>query len=373
MKRIRIGNDIRVQTTLHELNDFDSTAVKQVICYFIPSGEVIPEQPKTYDPAQYNICNCGKPTYNVFPCNIDAPHWFCGYNGFGVNSIPFICTKSKYTALARVLKEENRIEAYFPAKEQRYIGEYKVVFVVVMYKDGWDYDNLRTYTIDKGEVFALTSDNDDITTDTVIDLDASYITSISVPQVLQLEDQSMFELNHLDYNGVSYTIMIHYSNGVERPVTSDEFGDLFMTIIRGHSNSAISVNENGSINRNKYEDVQNEITYILKDDTLVNATMSIISVGKWHKINYTANNKAVPSTITVDGPNEIFVPNDTIDDESLSSFSVVRTPGASVSITILGASGTGCTVKKTGNNYGIYTPITLDSITINISYEEQWE
>ena len=105
----------------------------------------------------------------------------------------------------------------------------------------------------------------------------------------------------------------------------------------------------------------------------INATMSVVSVGKWYKINYTANNETVPSVITIDGPNEIFVGDDqkNADDAYLASFSAGRTPGATAPITISGASGTGCTVKKVRNNYEIHSPITQDNIVINISYEEE--
>lgn len=374
MKRIRIGNDIRVQTTLHELKDFDATMIKQLRCYFIPNiEEAVNPFPQTYDPAQYTVCNCGKPKYNVFPCNIDAPHWFPGYNGFGVNSTPFIRFEKEYLAPSRLLAEQNKIEAYFPAVDQKLLSEYRVVIVLTLYQAGWGTNNLRTYTIDKGIVFALTSDDRDIDTDTIIDLDVPYVTSITVPKVLKLEDQSVFELNHPDWDDVPYTITLHYSNGTEREVTPDEFDDLFIAVVHRQSNNAISINKNGSINRDKYKDVDSEITYILKDDTSINATMSVVSVGKWYKIKYTANNETVPSVITIDGPNEIFVNNDQkhADDAYLASFSVVRTPGAAL-ITISGASGTGCTVKKVRNNYEIHSPITQDNIIINISYEEEW-
>lgn len=305
MKRIRIGNDIRVQTTLHELNDFDSTAVKQVICYFIPSGEVIPEQPKTYDPAQYNICNCGKPAYNVFPCNIDAPHWFCGYNGFGVNSVPFICTKSKYTALARVLKEENRIEAYFPAKEQKYIGEYKVVFVVVMYKDGWDQNNLRTYTIDKGEVFALTSDNDDITTDTIIDLDTPYVVKIESPKIIKMTGDTI-RLGQ-SINTVKYQITLTYSDGTKSIIDSSE--KYTGVLAQVHSvKGSVFVNNVGEIVRDKYNSCDAYITYTLYDNPKIQSETHLISESIFRTVKYRLlNSMSDDEIISVSGLDEIEV------------------------------------------------------------------
>ena len=78
--------------------------------------------------------------------------------------------------------------SYFPAVDQKLLSEYRVVIVLTLYQAGWGTDNLRTYTIDKGIVFALTSDDRDIDTDTIIDLDVPYVTSITVPKVLKLED-----------------------------------------------------------------------------------------------------------------------------------------------------------------------------------------
>ena len=179
MKRIRIGNDIRVQTSLHDLNDFDITSIKQLRCYFIPQGDShTTPTTDTYDPMQYTICNCGKPKYNVFPCNIDAPHWFCGYNGFGVKSKRFIHVDNKFLAPSRLLAEQNRIEAYFPAKAQHQIGEYKFVIVLTIYQPGWCENNLRTITLDQGIIFALTNDDKDPDHDTTIDLDITYAESI---------------------------------------------------------------------------------------------------------------------------------------------------------------------------------------------------
>ena len=365
MKRIRIGNDIRVQTTLHELTDFDATMIKQLRCYFIPkSDDNVNPFPQTYDPAQYNICNCGKPMYNVFPCNIDAPHWFPGYNGFGVNSTPFVSVKREYLAPSRLLAEQNKIEAYFPAADQKLLGEYKVVIVLTLYQAGWGTDNLRTYTIDKGVVFALTSDNQDIDTDTVIDLDAAYITSITVPNTLTLETQQVFNIGESDYHDVVYNIQLNYSNGLSKEVTPEEFKELFTVAMHGDP-FVISVGENGQINRmNKYSDVNTEITYLLKDDVSVNATMKVVSAGKWHTIKYVHD-----SVITVEGNTEVFVLNEYRegDSETIDSFKAFKTPGASM-VSITGVQGDGCTIITNDNStFWISSPITKDNITITIT------
>lgn len=369
MKRIRIGNDIRVQTSLHDLNDFDITSIKQLRCYFIPQGDSnTTSTTDTYDPMQYTICNCGKPKYNVFPCNIDAPHWFCGYNGFGVNSKRFIHVDNKFLAPSRLLAEQNRIEAYFPAKAQHQIGEYKFVIVLTIYQPGWCENNLRTITLDEGVIFALTSDDRDTDTDTIIDLDIAYIKSITVPNEFKLENELQINIGNLDYNDVPYTITLNYSDGSNKSVTASEFNNLLNTSIDG--NSGISIDENGQITRtDKFKDINTEITYCLKEDPSIVAVMQVVSVGKWHTIEYNHLN-----VIEVNGPEDLFVNNDYLDypysGVHLASFTARTAPGVSSTIMVEKVTGDGCTIEKStqdSDTFYICPSITKDNITINIT------
>ena len=375
MKRIRIGNDIRVQTSLHDLNDFDITSIKQLRCYFIPQGDsYTTPNTDTYDPMQYTICNCGKPKYNVFPCNIDAPHWFCCYNGFGVNSKRFIHVDNKFLAPSRLLAEQNRIEAYFPAKAQHQIGEYKFVIVLTIYQPGWCEDNLRTITLDEGVIFALTSDDRDTDTDTIIDLDIAYIKSITVPDKLKLENELQINIGNLDYDDVPYIITLNYSDGSNKSITASEFNNLLNTSIDG--NSGISIDENGQITRtDKFKDINTEITYYLKEDPSIVATMQVVSVGKWHTIEYNHLN-----VIEVNGPEDLFVNNDYLDypysGVHLASFTARTAPGVSSTIIVERVTGDGCTIEKStqdSNTFYICPSITKDNITINITNSSGFE
>lgn len=372
MKRIRIGNDIRVQTSLHDLNDFDITSIKQLRCYFIPQGDSYTvSNTDTYDPMQYTICNCGKPKYNVFPCNMDAPHWFCGYNGFGVNSKRFIHVDNKFLAPARLLAEQNRIEAYFPAKAQYQIGEYKFVIVLTIYQPGWCEDNLRTITLDEGVIFALTNDDRDTDTDTIIDLDIPYITSITVPNKLTFKDGLQLNIGEQDYNNTTYNITLNYSDGSSKSVTSDEFSNLISTSI--YSGSGISIEENGQITRtDKFKDINTEIIYYLKEDTSIAVTMKIVSSGKMYNIKYHYDSNYV----TVNGNDSAYVDDTTKTGDALpvATFTVIPTNDeyamTSLDMEITGAS---LSNKPDPNTYvtkaevTIVTPVTLDEITVIIT------
>ena len=371
MKRIRIGNDIRVQTSLHDLNDFDITSIKQLRCYFIPQGDsYTTPTTDTYDPMQYTICNCGKPKYNVFPCNIDAPHWFCGYNGFGVNSKHFIHVDTKFLAPSRLLEEQNRIEAYFPAKAQHQIGEYKFVIVLTIYQPGWCENNLRTITLDEGVIFALTSDDRDTDTDTIIDLDIPYITSITVPNKLVLKNGSQFNIGEQDYNNTTYSITLNYSDGSNKSVTSDEFSSLISTSI--YNSGGISIEENGQIIRmDNFKDINTEVIYYLKEDPSIAATMKITSSGKMYNIKYLYDSNYV----TVNGKTNVYVDDTTKIGDALpiATFTVIPTNDeytmTSLDMEITGAS----LINKPDPNtlvtraeVTIVTPVTLNEITIII-------
>ena len=198
MRKIRIGNDIRIQTALTELDSFDQNMIKQLKCYFIKTEEVEyvdlnnPGYPQYYSPTEYDICSCGIPQYNWLPYNgyvfnsgmfgpIDDYRIFPTYNGFGVNSKQFKITQKEYLAPSRVLASGNKIECYFPAQDQKNIGIYKLVIVVTCYQHGWGSNNLRTYTLDKGNIIQLVDDNSGENGNINIDTTLNDVIDIIVP------------------------------------------------------------------------------------------------------------------------------------------------------------------------------------------------
>ena len=182
MKKIRIGNDIQVRATLSELGTWEAKDIKSVCCYFVRAEQKSSSKyPQYYEPTQYSMNCCGHGAYNVFPNNVSVtdPHLFPGYNGFGVQSTPFEHTPGEYRAPVKVMSDENRFEAFFPAKDQRYLGTYKTVFVVSLYEYGWNTDDVRTFTIDKGETFMLTNTGES-SSSVIIDLDIPGDNSVTI-------------------------------------------------------------------------------------------------------------------------------------------------------------------------------------------------
>nr|UWD62718.1 MAG: hypothetical protein [Bacteriophage sp.] len=174
-------------------------------------------------------------------------------------------------------------------------------------------------------------------------MDIPYITSITVPNKLTLEDELQFNVGEPDFDDIIYTVMLNYSDGSNKSITSDEFSNLISTST--YAGNGISIEDNGQITRtDKFKDIDTEITYQLKENPDIEATMQVVSVGKWHTINYTHS-----GVVKVEGPSELFVNKDYVnypDDKiQLSSFKATTEHGAITFITITGATGDGCTVK----------------------------
>lgn len=365
MKRIRIGNDIRVQTSLHDLNDFDITSIKQLRCYFIPQGDsYITPTTDTYDPMQYTICNCGKPKYNVFPCNIDAPHWFCGYNGFGVNSKQFIHVDNKFLAPSRLLAEQNRIEAYFPAKAQYQIGEYKFVIVLTIYQPGWCEDNLRTITLDEGVIFALTNDDRDTDTDSIIDLDTTYSINYTIATDLSVEGDNKIYTTHsemqLDKQFGSFTVFDKRSTKNLDDIITTADGCIIKEISR--DDASIKYGINGPITANNGE---------IKINCTLKETPKPVDKEYTYTVNYYNNDEQC----TIQGPSEIKVlDSKRFLNELIGSFYITCVGDFdpnNIQLTV-----TGCEVKSIAisgkiRTYSLYGPITTTNgiINVNVSIE----
>lgn len=177
MKQVVMGTDIRLQFTLDDLSEFDRTSIKQLRCYVIRKDDIQYINldnygyPQYYSPTDYDLMYTSCCRYNWLPYNqyvyncgmfgpIDDYRYFPAYNGFGVNSKQFKIVPDKYLASSRVINDTNTIEMYFPAQDQKDFGKYIVLIVVTIYQPGWDSNNLRTFTINKGVQFEIVDGND---------------------------------------------------------------------------------------------------------------------------------------------------------------------------------------------------------------------
>lgn len=223
MKKIRIGNDIRLKLKINGITHLDQSNIKQVRCYLIDTTfgkdeeaackkhcrrftrEVFPE---FYMPTAYNMHGCCPVAYHVNPANVcnythfmpdfHEYHWWPGYKGFGIYpdkferyhqawhpvphhehyEAPYVYGPDRpfepwYLAESEVLNELNTISCIFPAKDQVRCGVYKLVVVLTLFEQGWGKYNLRTYTVDKGDVFELVDDYTGESGNITIDVDES--------------------------------------------------------------------------------------------------------------------------------------------------------------------------------------------------------
>lgn len=160
MKTIRIGNDIRLKITLDGIENYQNTSIKQVKCYVSrvedkPTNNISCGFPQ-YISDEYNLNTCGFPIYRTHPFNCSCYK----YDGFGIfpKSRSNKYRKFDYLMPSKILQEKSVIECYFPASEQRYCGIYKLIVVISMYQSGWGSTNIRTYTVDYGNIFELVDD-----------------------------------------------------------------------------------------------------------------------------------------------------------------------------------------------------------------------
>ena len=183
MKKIRIGNDIRLAVDLRkqltnsaqegeEVND--SINVRQVSAYLINTTKLaeykqkaknrsnfigrFPREPFSHDyqTTAWCLCGCGKPTWNAYPTNAGEV-----YSGFGTQPYKGLAELKKlsksiqYNAKCSATNQQSVILVDFPAEDQLYKGVYTLILVAKIYAPGYNQHNLKTYTFDMPNVFEL--------------------------------------------------------------------------------------------------------------------------------------------------------------------------------------------------------------------------
>nr|DAI05308.1 MAG TPA: hypothetical protein [Crassvirales sp.] len=127
---------------------------------------------------------------------------------------------------------------------------------------------IRTYSL----YGPITTTNGIINVNVSIESNAPHITEIVVPNKLTLEDELQFNIGEEDFHNTFYNITLSYSDGSSKSVTTDEFNSLISPIIT--LGSGISIEDNGQIIRtDKFKDINTEVTYQLKENPDIEATM----------------------------------------------------------------------------------------------------
>lgn len=181
MKKIRIGNDIRLAVDLNTQLDLPagSNNVRQVSAYLINTTRLaeykkkakarsgftgrFPREPFSHDytTTPWCLCGCGKPTWNAYPTNAG-----CVYSGFGVEpykglkELKQLSQSIQYKAACYNTQYPNMVLVDFPAEQQFYTGVYTLILVVKLYTPGYK-DNLKTVSVDIPNMFQIVKSTSD--------------------------------------------------------------------------------------------------------------------------------------------------------------------------------------------------------------------
>lgn len=375
MRKIRIGNDIRLKLTLRaneeagfdKLNELDQSSVKQLRCYLINTSwnrppdpdEPMPYKrvgfPEFYKPAHHNINNAGFPSYHMLPanvCNYDrfSPdfhdfHWWPGYRGFGLhpehfhgdpwhflrgphvgpshfphpnpnflgpnecdcpalNKHPFYkpepgfrsCEEPYhpdfvpvdvfgkpaedhshqnpwapwYLADSQVTHETNTVTCFFPAVQQRLCGTYKLVIVLTVFEQGWGRHNLRTYTIDKGDIFELVDDASGESGNIYVDVDDTGYKESEIESIYALRDAytmasgTQLAVGGQDADGYDYNIYCVLKDGTTVLYNPQDwhFSELWF---ESSDENIVKVRQDGTLYAQDIDDMEKQATITVRD------------------------------------------------------------------------------------------------------------
>lgn len=189
MKKVRIGNDVRLQISLFDNSEFSKSNIKQLKCYLV--NETLFDNLSKKCCGEYLLNVCGRPSYHVLP-RCKSVEFLCSRDACKFDQVK--CDNSKYLAESDIDYNNNLINIYFPAKDQ-ICGVYKLIIVVESFVSGWGKTELKTNTIEYKDVLEITQDGEeqegsvDIVAGINPDLYSGYVGFLGV-QPFANEDQS---------------------------------------------------------------------------------------------------------------------------------------------------------------------------------------
>lgn len=215
--KVRIGNDICLHVTLLGNQGIDYINIKSIRAFLINTSKQqdldaqrrydsvhyhdemedrrrvvkyvgrFPAEPhcRPYHGTPYDLLHCGHPTFHVHPVWAVAP-----YVGFGVYPHTFDpfhnhlwgyddmmdlhdkmlmkdedykeqYGRCEFMAPVMATDQPNVVDVHFPAENQIYKGNYKLMLIVKLYEPGYGRNNLRTVTMDYQDIFTLVGSSDE--------------------------------------------------------------------------------------------------------------------------------------------------------------------------------------------------------------------
>ena len=98
-----------------------------------------------------------------------------------------------------------------------FCGVYKLIIQAIVYEPGWGRTDLRTYTIDYGEVIELVDDNTGVSGDITVDVDTNDIENRDIIAIrakdLTIYENTKFNIGDKDIKGRKYSIEVDLENG----------------------------------------------------------------------------------------------------------------------------------------------------------------
>lgn len=244
IKRIRIGNDIRLRINLLNMNGIDTINIKSIKVYiintsrekekadkianctkFISRFPCEPHHP-AFEPSAYDLNLAGLPRYYAYPEH--HCHYF--YHGFGLHPdwshiypVENCTNDTEFIAPVQATEYKDQVDAYFPANNQLYCGVYKIVVVARIYQPGYGLDNLRTITMDYNNIFRLVDDSTGTNSDVTIEIGAASEVGV---QGLELSGSTDMVVEETQFISTVFTP----SNATNKQITCTTSGSSVETI-----------------------------------------------------------------------------------------------------------------------------------------------
>lgn len=244
IKRIRIGNDIRLRINLLNMKGIDTINIKSIKVYiintsrekekadkianctkFISRFPCEPHHP-AFEPSAYDLNLAGLPRYYAYPEH--HCHYF--YHGFGLHPdwshiypVENCTNDTEFIAPVQATEYKDQVDAYFPANSQLYCGVYKIVVVARIYQPGYGLDNLRTITMDYNNIFRLVDDSTGTNSDVTIEIGAASEVGV---QGLELSGSTDMVVGETQFISTVFTP----SNATNKQITCTTSGSSVETV-----------------------------------------------------------------------------------------------------------------------------------------------